>query len=91
MGAILPNLRLILIGKGMGPSLFEIAALWGKITIKRFKERLHFSKYSKKTNESIKVYGIRTYFHAALKKKRKLEETILLILMYSVILRRLLK
>lgn len=30
MGAVLPNLRLLLTGEGMGPSLFEIMALLGK-------------------------------------------------------------
>ena len=30
IGAILPNFRLLLTGKGMGPSMFEIAALLGK-------------------------------------------------------------
>ncbi len=30
MGAVLPNLRLLLTGQGMGPSLFEIMALLGK-------------------------------------------------------------
>lgn len=31
MGAVLPNLRLLLTGQGMGPSLFEIMALLGKV------------------------------------------------------------
>ncbi len=30
MGAVLPNMRLLLTGEGMGPSLFEIMALLGK-------------------------------------------------------------
>ena len=43
MGAILPNLRLILTGKGMGPSLFEIIALLGKKEVmKRHQERSIF-------------------------------------------------
>ena len=40
-GAVLPNLRLLLTGQGMGPSLFEIAALIGKKeTMKRIDEGL---------------------------------------------------
>ena len=30
MGAVLPNFRVLVTGKGMGPSMFEIAALLGK-------------------------------------------------------------
>lgn len=30
MGAVLPNFRLVLTGRGMGPSMFAIAALFGK-------------------------------------------------------------
>ena len=30
MGAALPNFRLLVTGKGMGPSMFQIAALLGK-------------------------------------------------------------
>ena len=30
MGAVLPNFRLLVTGKGMGPSMFQIAALLGK-------------------------------------------------------------
>ena len=30
MGAVLPNFRLLITGKGMGPSMFQIAALLGK-------------------------------------------------------------
>ena len=55
MGSILPNLRLILTGKGMGPSLFEIATLLGKEEVmKRFKERSKFfqNMFIKKQNES---------------------------------------
>jgi glutamyl/glutaminyl-tRNA synthetase len=55
MGAILPNLRLILTGKGMGPSLFEIAALLGREEVmKRFKERSTFyqNMFIKNQNES---------------------------------------
>jgi glutamyl-tRNA synthetase len=37
MGAVLPNFRLLVTGKGMGPSMFQIAALLGKKeTIDRF-------------------------------------------------------
>ncbi|MDB4710842.1 glutamate--tRNA ligase [Flavobacteriales bacterium] len=37
MGAALPNFRLLVTGKGMGPSMFEIAALLGKDEVlKRF-------------------------------------------------------
>ena len=35
MGTILPNLRLILTGKGVGPSLFEIMGLLGKEEVMR--------------------------------------------------------
>ena len=36
MGAVLPNFRLLLTGKGVGPSMFRIAELIGKEeTIKR--------------------------------------------------------
>jgi glutamyl-tRNA synthetase len=55
MGAILPNLRLILTGKGMGPSLFEIAALFGKEEVmKRFNEKSTFfqNMFLKNQNES---------------------------------------
>ena len=55
MGAILPNLRLILTGKGMGPSIFEIAALLGKEEVmKRFNEKSTFfqNMFIKKQNES---------------------------------------
>ena len=55
MGAILPNLRLILTGKGMGPSLFQIAALLGKEEVmKRFNEKSTFFQniFLKKQNES---------------------------------------
>ena len=39
MGAVLPNLRLLLTGEGMGPSLFEIMALLGKEeSMERMKE-----------------------------------------------------
>ena len=30
MGAVLPLFRLVVTGKGMGPSMFDIAALLGK-------------------------------------------------------------
>ena len=37
MGAALPNFRLLVTGKGMGPSMFETAALLGKDEVlKRF-------------------------------------------------------
>ena len=55
MGVILPNLRLILTGKGMGPSLFEIAALLGKEEVmKRFNEKSTFfqNMFIKNQNES---------------------------------------
>ena len=43
MGAILPCLRLILTGKGMGPSLFSIMELLGeKEVMDRFKEKSIF-------------------------------------------------
>ena len=35
MGSILTNLRLILTGKGVGPSLFEIMGLLGKEEVMR--------------------------------------------------------
>ncbi len=39
MGAVLPNFRLAVTGKGMGPSMFEIAQLLGKEeTLERIKE-----------------------------------------------------
>jgi len=53
MGAVLPNLRLILTGKGMGPSLFEIMALLGKEEVmKRHQERSIFfgNLYLEKSN-----------------------------------------
>ena len=55
MGTILPNLRLILTGKGIGPSLFEIAALLGKEEVmKRFQKKSIFFEnlFIKKQNES---------------------------------------
>lgn len=43
MGAVLPCMRLILTGKGMGPSLFAIASLLGKQEVmKRFNEKNSF-------------------------------------------------
>jgi len=40
-GAVLPNLRLLVTGSGMGPSMFEIAALLGKAeTLERMKTGL---------------------------------------------------
>ena len=43
MGALLPCLRLILTGKGMGPSLFSIMELLGdKEVMDRFKEKSIF-------------------------------------------------
>lgn len=39
MGAVLPNFRLLVTGQGMGPSMFQIAALLGKEeTLKRMNE-----------------------------------------------------
>lgn len=41
MGAVLPNFRLLVTGQGMGPSMFQIAAVLGKEeTISRMKEGL---------------------------------------------------
>ena len=43
MGAVLPCMRLILTGKGMGPSVFAIASLLGKQEVmKRFNEKNSF-------------------------------------------------
>ncbi len=43
MGAVLPCMRLILTGKGMGPSVFAIASLLGKEEVmKRFNEKNSF-------------------------------------------------
>ena len=43
MGALLPCLRLILTGKGMGPSLFSIMELIGEEDVmSRFKEKSVF-------------------------------------------------
>ena len=43
MGAVLPCLRLILTGKGMGPSVFAIASLLGKKEVmERFKSKNKF-------------------------------------------------
>ena len=41
MGAALPNFRLLVTGKGMGPSMFQIAALLGKKEVlNRFEDGL---------------------------------------------------
>ena len=72
MGAILPNLRLILTGKGMGPSIFEIALLGKEEVMKRFNEKSIFFQniFIKKQMNLIKVYGIRTYsFHGCLRRR----------------------
>ena len=40
MGAVLPCMRLILTGKGMGPSVFAIASLLGKEEVmSRYQEK----------------------------------------------------
>jgi len=53
MGAILPCMRLVLTGKGMGPSVFSIAALLGKEEVmNRYKEKNEFFQklFLEKTN-----------------------------------------
>ena len=44
MGAVLPCMRLILTGKGMGPSVFAIASLLGKEEVmSRYQEKINIS------------------------------------------------
>ena len=53
MGAVLPCMRLVLTGKGMGPSVFAIADLLGKEeVINRYKEKNEFFQklFLEKTN-----------------------------------------
>jgi glutamyl-tRNA synthetase len=41
MGAVLPNFRVLVTGKGMGPSMFQISAILGKEeTLSRLKSGL---------------------------------------------------
>ncbi|MDA8901627.1 glutamate--tRNA ligase, partial [bacterium] len=41
MGAVLPNFRVLVTGKGMGPSMFQIASILGKEeTLNRLKAGL---------------------------------------------------
>ena len=43
MGAVLPCMRLILTGKGMGPSVFAIASLLGKEEVMtRYQNKINF-------------------------------------------------
>ena len=46
MGAVLPCMRLILTGKGMGPSVFAIASLLGKDEVmNRYQNKIKFFQH----------------------------------------------
>ena len=75
MGAVY-LMRLILTGKGMGPSVFAIASLLGKDEVMtRYQKKLNFSplftKIKSRCNNVVQVHGIRTYsYHGCLEEEK---------------------